>query len=88
MARDLAVMADRIAELDGLEPAAPSSPEAMPARVAALVADLVEPSRASTLDKLDEGRSALAIATAWLRSKKPSAPVDDGVDLVPGAATL
>lgn len=43
LARDLAVMADRIAELDGLEPAAPVSPEAMPARVAVLVADLVEP---------------------------------------------
>jgi hypothetical protein len=69
LARDLAVMADRIAELDGLEPAAPISPEAMPARVAVLVADLVEPSRASTRDKLDEGRSALAIATSWLRSK-------------------
>jgi hypothetical protein len=88
LARDLAAMAERIAELDGMEPAAPSSPEAVPTRVAALVADLVEPSRASTLDKLDEGRSALAIATSWLRSKKPSATDDDLADSVPGAAPL
>jgi hypothetical protein len=87
-ARDLAVMADRIAELDGLEPAVPVSPDAMSARVAVLVADLVEPSRANTLDKLDEGRSALAIATSWLRSKRPSAPGYDGADSVSGAATL
>jgi hypothetical protein len=87
LARDLGVMAERIAELDGLEPAAPSNPEAMPARVAALVADLVEPSRASTLDKLDDGRSALTIATSWLRSKKAPAPDDGGVDSVPWAAT-
>jgi hypothetical protein len=73
LARDLAVMADGIAELDGLEPPEPNSSEAMAARVGALVADLVEPSRATTLEKLDEGRSALTIATAWLRSKSASA---------------
>lgn len=62
-------MADRFAELDGLPPAAPPDPEGVAARVTALLADLVEPARSSALDKLDEGRQALAIATAWLRSK-------------------
>ena len=33
------------------------------------LADLVEPARSTTLDKLDEGRQALTIATNWLRTK-------------------
>jgi hypothetical protein len=87
LARDLAVMAGRIAELDGLEPAAPSSQEATPARVAALVDDLVEPSRATALDKLDEGRRGLEIATAWLRSKN-APPVGGASEAAPEPATL
>ncbi len=88
LAQGLAVMADRFAELDGVDPAAPIGPDAISARAVVVVADLVEPSRATTLDKLDEGRRALAIATDWLRSKKASSAVGDGVDSVPEAATL
>lgn len=39
----MAVLALRIAELDGAEPAPPDDPDAFEARVAALVGDLVEP---------------------------------------------
>jgi hypothetical protein len=66
---ELAIMAEAIAEVDGVDPAKPTEPEAITARAQVLVADLVEPSRATTLDQLDEGRQGLEIATAWLRSK-------------------
>jgi hypothetical protein len=33
------------------------------------VADLVEPAKSEALDKLGEGRQALGIASAWVRSK-------------------
>jgi len=70
LAEELAVMADRIAELDGVPPAAPMDPDAVSTRAAVLVADLVEPARVTTLDKLDEGRQALTIATRWLRARR------------------
>ena len=66
-------MADRLGELDGVAPFVPPDPEATAQRVAVHLADLVEPARSSTLDKLDEGRQALTIATAWLRSKATKA---------------
>jgi hypothetical protein len=72
LAKESAVMADRVAELDGLDPAPSTAPGALHARAAQLAADLIEPSRASALDKLDEGRRGLEIATAWLRSKTAS----------------
>jgi len=81
---ELAVMADAIAELDGLDPAERTEPEAITARAQALVADLVEPARATTLDQLDEGRRGLEIATAWLRSKASAAasvPVGTAPDM-------
>jgi hypothetical protein len=63
-----------MAELDGVPPAAPPDPDAVATRAARLVADLVEPARSTALDKLDEGRQALAIATGWLRSKRIADP--------------
>jgi hypothetical protein len=72
-AQELAVMADRLAELDGAPLAPPWGPDSVSSRAAALVADLIEPARSTALDKLDEGRQALTIATAWLRSKAPEA---------------
>jgi hypothetical protein len=47
-------------------------------RVVTLLADLIEPARSTALDKLDEGRHALTIATAWLRCKanKPIPPIE------------
>jgi len=70
LAQELAVMAGRIAELDGVAPAAPTDPGAFARRAAVLAADIVEPARSSALEKLDEGRDALRIATSWLRSKR------------------
>lgn len=67
-AQTLAVMADRLAELDGAQPAQPWNPDAVLERAETLFLDLVEPARVTTLEKLDEGRQALAIATGWLRS--------------------
>lgn len=52
-----------------------------------LVADLVEPARAATLEQFDEGRRGLEIATAWLRSKAIRA-VDDRDPTAPDAAPL
>jgi hypothetical protein len=66
---ELAIMADATAELDGLDPEEPTEPEAITARADLLLADLVEPARATTLEQFDEGRRGLEIATAWLRSK-------------------
>ena len=65
----LAGLALGLAEHDGLPPAVMPDPEVEAARVAQLVADLVEPAKATALEKLDEGRQALTIATAWLRAK-------------------
>jgi len=42
---------------------------AVSARAAELVADLVEPAKATALEKLDEGEHSLAIAVGWLRPK-------------------
>ncbi len=76
LAQELAVMADRLAELDGVPPAADLDPEAVSARAGVLLADLIEPARSTALDKLDEGRQALVIATGWLRAKRSAdAPV-------------
>jgi len=87
LAEELAVMADRIAELDGVPPAAPADPDALATRAAVLAADLVEPARAAALEKLDEGGQALTIATAWLRSKLEPLPAVTDPDGLPPAAT-
>jgi hypothetical protein len=82
LSQELAVMADRIAELDGAPPAAATGPEATAARAATLASDLIEPARSSALEKLDEGRLAHRIATGWLRSKlqSPEAAIDTGTN--------
>jgi hypothetical protein len=85
--KELAVMADATAELDGLDPFEPTEPDVITARARLLVADLVEPARATTLDQFDEGRRGLEIATAWLRSKAARA-VDDRDPVAPETAPL
>ncbi len=65
----LAVMADRLAELDGAAPPELDIQDAVEARVPALLADLVEPAKATALEKLGEGDRAFRIATSWLRSR-------------------
>jgi hypothetical protein len=69
-AQQLAVMAYRLAELDGVPP--PTPDDEAPVDTEALVADLVEPARVETHEQLDEGYRAFTIATAWLRSKAAS----------------
>jgi hypothetical protein len=65
----IADVACRLAELDGVPPAEPPGLDAAATRVTELVADLVEPAKTTALEKLDEGRQALATATGWLRAK-------------------
>jgi hypothetical protein len=65
----LADLVVRLAELDGVPPAEPPDPDAASTRATELAVDLVEPAKTTALEKLDEGRQALATATAWLRPK-------------------
>ena len=74
LSQELAVMAVRIAELDGVPPSAATDRDIVASRTAALTADLIEPARSSALEKLDEGHQAHRIATGWLRSKRQSLP--------------
>ena len=62
-----AVIADRLAELDGLGSAIENDPPGFEARVADLVADLVEPARSRAYDELGDGPRAQAVALRWLR---------------------
>jgi hypothetical protein len=64
-----AVIAMRLAEFDGASPPRDEDPAAFEARVAALVADHVEPSRSKAYDELGDGHRALGIAVRWLRPK-------------------
>jgi hypothetical protein len=65
----IADIAVRLAELDGVPAALPPDPEAASRRTAELVADLVEPAKATALDKLGEGHRSFGIANAWVRTK-------------------
>lgn len=78
----IAVMAVRLAEIDGILPPASADADAMSARTTELVADLVEPAKAEALDKLGEGERALGIATSWLRTKAPASIAPPSVSTV------
>jgi hypothetical protein len=65
----LAVMADRLAELDGAARPELDIQDAVEGPVPALLADLVEPAKVTALEKLGEGDRAFRIATSWLRSR-------------------
>jgi hypothetical protein len=80
-------MAARIAELDGVAPAAQTDLGAFAGRAGVLAADIVEPARSAALEKLDEGHHALRIATSWLRSKTQPRPVAGDPDASPSVAT-
>jgi hypothetical protein len=61
-------MALRLAELDEVavdEPDLAAAEE----QVEALLADLLEPAKATALEKLGEGERGFSIITAWLRTK-------------------
>jgi len=72
--RELAALAIRLGELD--EVVLPESEhqdarnaDAVSARAAALVADLVEPAKSTALEKLGEGERAMRVATSWFQAK-------------------
>ena len=65
----LADLACSLAELDGTPPVAPADLDAISVRATELVADLVEPAKATALEKLGEGERSMVIATDWLRSR-------------------
>ncbi|MGA3029834.1 MAG: hypothetical protein ABSE58_03720 [Candidatus Limnocylindrales bacterium] len=67
--QEIAISAWRAAEIDGVDPPPPEDPDTVEVRAGELVADLVEPARSETLDKLGEGRQALDIAAGWVRNK-------------------
>lgn len=78
--QEVAAMAVRAAELDGVEPAEPEDREAVTLRAGELVADLVEPAKSLALEKLGEGRPSLEIAAGWVRAKlMPKADVTTDV---------
>jgi hypothetical protein len=65
----IAAMAIQLAELDGVPPPEPEAADAAATRVTELVADLVEPAKATALEKVGEGERALGVATGWVRAK-------------------
>ena len=73
---EIADMAVRLAEFDGVPPAPAPDPEAASRRTTELVADLVEPAKAEALEKLGEGDRALGIANAWVRTKLAQTAAD------------
>jgi hypothetical protein len=66
---EIADLAVRLAESDGVPPAVPSDPEVISRRTMELVVDLVEPAKGTALEKLGEDERALGIANGWLRTK-------------------
>ena len=67
--QEAAVMADALAELEGARPFVIPDDAALATGVERHVGDLVTHARVMALDKLDEGRRAIAIATEWVRPK-------------------
>jgi hypothetical protein len=65
----IAVMADRLAELDGAAPPEFDLSDAVAARLPAVLDSLVEPAKVTALEKLGAGDRAIRIATGWLRTK-------------------
>lgn len=76
-----AVMADRLAELDGAAPLDIDMGAAVAARVPLLLADFVEPAKATALEKLGAGDRASRIATRWVRGRMAQDPASPGSTL-------
>jgi hypothetical protein len=70
----LADVAVRLAELDGVPPAEPGNPNETSDHALQLVADLVEPAKATALHELGESREAMTIGAAWLSAKLGPVP--------------
>ena len=65
----VAVMADRLAELDGVVAPPLDDEEAVVALIPEILTDLVEPAKVTALEKLGEGERSIRIATAWVRQR-------------------
>jgi hypothetical protein len=79
--KDTQAIADaavRLAGFAGVPAAVPPDPEVFSRRTTELVADLVEPAKADALETLGEGRQALGIANAWVRTKLASTVIEVG----------
>ena len=74
--QEIAAMAVRLAEIDGVEPAGTDEPAAAKSPAVDLVHDLVEPAKSAALEKLGEGARALDVAPGWLRGKFASVSAD------------
>jgi hypothetical protein len=86
--QEVAAMGVRLGELDGVNLPQPDDQDAISARTAILLADLVEPAKATALEKLGEGEAALHIATGWLRAKLDRARAATEADSAPETPTL
>jgi len=73
--QEIAAMAVRLAEIDGVAPAAEPGPEAISRRTAELVRRPGRASKAEALEKLGEGRQSLEIAAGWVGAKLAPAAV-------------
>lgn len=67
--REHTAMTLRLAELDGVDVTLPDDDEEAAAGIGSLLADLVEPAKATALEKLGESERGLEIARGWLRAK-------------------
>jgi hypothetical protein len=65
----LAAFAERLSELDGLDPSPPDDPDGFTAQVERFVADHVEAARMKAFDEMGEGLRALSIAMRWLQPR-------------------
>lgn len=75
--RQATAMTLRLAELDSVDFPLSEDEDAASARVGARLADLVEPAKATALEKLGEGEHGWRIATDWLRSKLDASDDED-----------
>jgi hypothetical protein len=65
----LGAMAVGLTDKEDAAPPTPPDPEEAAARLERLIADLVEPARAESLEDLGQGRRAFGIAASWVRGK-------------------
>lgn len=86
--QEVAAMAVRLAELDGVDLPPLEDEDAISARASVLLADLVEPAKATALEKLGEGEAGLRIATGWLRAKLDRSRAATDADSAPETPTL
>jgi hypothetical protein len=62
----LAAIAERLSELDGLDPSPPDEADGFAALIERFVDDHVEPARLKAFDEMGEGHRALSVAVRWL----------------------